>query len=95
MAAPGLAGPGRRAGRGRFRAGAGAEPLIRVVLAQVPTERAGVGGGVLATTQQVSLALGVATLGRLFLTLADRAGMRDALVITLAMQVAAIARRSR
>ena len=44
-------------------------PLFRVVLSGVPVDRAGVGGGVLITTQQTSLALGVATLGSLFLGL--------------------------
>ncbi len=59
--------------------------LMRVVLAQVPLERAGVGGGVLATTQQVSLALGVATLGSLFLAGADT-DPRQSLVVVLAVQ---------
>jgi len=59
--------------------------LMRVVLAQVPLERAGVGGGVLATTQQVSLALGVATLGSLFLAGADT-DPRHALVLVLGVQ---------
>jgi EmrB/QacA subfamily drug resistance transporter len=62
--------------------------LMRVVLADVPPERAGVGAGVLATTQQVALALGVATLGSLFLTLGSAGGtaMRTALVSVLAVQ---------
>ncbi len=61
-------------------------PLIRLVLSEIPTERAGVGGGILATTQQSSLALGVATLGTLFLTLAPTHGMHDALALVLALQ---------
>nr|WP_230991740.1 MFS transporter [Streptomyces endocoffeicus] len=65
--------------------------LIRIVLADVPNERAGVGSGVMVTTQQSALALGVATLGTLFLSLGPSAGMGDALVITLAAQLAAIA----
>lgn len=65
--------------------------LIRIVLSEVPTERAGVGSGVMVTTQQSSLALGVATLGTLFLALAPSVGMGDALVITLAAQLAAVA----
>ncbi|GAA2324425.1 MFS transporter [Streptomyces violaceusniger] len=65
--------------------------LIRIVLADVPSERAGVGSGVMVTTQQSALALGVATLGTLFLSLEPSAGMGDALVITLAAQLAAIA----
>lgn len=43
-------------------------PLFGVVLSRVPPRVAGVGSGVLATTQQSSLALGVATLGSLYLT---------------------------
>ncbi|WP_031467753.1 MFS transporter [Sciscionella sediminilitoris] len=38
-------------------------PLFRVVLADVPTERAGTGGGTMTTVQQISLAIGVAGLG--------------------------------
>ena len=44
--------------------------LIRVVLSDVPVSDAGVGSGVFTTTQQVSLAIGVATLGTLFVSLA-------------------------
>ncbi|MFE1929974.1 MFS transporter [Streptomyces sp. NPDC059474] len=65
--------------------------LIRIVLADVPNERAGVGSGVMVTTQQSALALGVATLGTLFLSLEPSMGMGDALVVTLAAQLAAIA----
>ncbi|MGW4079883.1 MFS transporter [Streptomyces asiaticus] len=65
--------------------------LIRIVLADVPSERAGVGSGVMVTTQQSALALGVATLGTLFLSLGPSAGMGDALVITLAAQLGAVA----
>ncbi|WP_443054485.1 MFS transporter [Streptomyces sp. NBC_00683] len=64
--------------------------LFRIVLSDVPAERAGVGGGVMTTTQQAALALGVATLGTLFLALAPGAGMRDALVVTLLVQLAAV-----
>ncbi|WP_443035376.1 MFS transporter [Streptomyces sp. BE230] len=65
--------------------------LFRIVLSDVPPERAGVGGGVMTTTQQAALALGVATLGSLFLSLAPGAGMRDALIVTLLVQLAAVA----
>jgi hypothetical protein len=68
--------------------GAIAPVLFRVILSGVPTEAAGAGSGVLITTQQTSLALGVATLGSLFVGLASPSaiGMRDALVvITLLM----------
>jgi MFS family permease len=45
-------------------------PLFGAVLSEVPRRKAGVGSGVLATTQQGALALGVATLGSLYLTIA-------------------------
>nr|WP_237530777.1 MFS transporter [Streptomyces sp. SID3212] len=57
--------------------------LFRIVLSDVPPERAGVGSGVMVTAQQASLALGVATLGTLFLSLTDSDGMGDALTVTL------------
>lgn len=63
-------------------------PLFRVVLSGVPLERAGVGSGVLATTQQSSLALGVATLGTLFISLTPTFGMAHALALVLALQAA-------
>ncbi|GJF28564.1 MFS transporter [Kitasatospora sp. NE20-6] len=62
-------------------------PLFRVVLSTVPAERAGVGSGVLATAQQSSLALGVATLGTLFLALAPGQGLDRALALVLALQL--------
>ncbi|GAA5009890.1 MFS transporter [Streptomyces hyderabadensis] len=64
--------------------------ILRVVLSEVPAVRAGVGGGVMVTTQQASLALGVATLGTLFLSLVPGMGMRDALVTTLLVQFAGV-----
>nr|WP_232110066.1 MFS transporter [Streptomyces buecherae] len=65
--------------------------LFRIVLADVPSDRAGVGSGVMVTTQQSALALGVATLGTLFLSRAASVGMRDALITTLLVQLATIA----
>jgi MFS family permease len=62
--------------------------LFRVILSGVPTEAAGAGSGVLTTTQQTSLALGVATLGSLFVAVAGAGGMRDALVLTIGLMVA-------
>jgi hypothetical protein len=66
-------------------------PLFRVVLSGVPADRAGVGGGVLVTTQQTSLALGVATLGSLFLSLEAPGGpgLRTAFTIVLLVLAAA------
>ncbi|ORT61877.1 MFS transporter [Streptomyces sp. CB03238] len=65
--------------------------LFRIVLSDVPAERAGVGSGVMVTTQQSALALGVATLGSLFLSLAASSGMRAALSVTLLVQLGAVA----
>lgn len=66
-------------------------PLFGTVLAQVDAARAGVGSGVLVTTQQLSLALGAATLGGLFLglTATDAVTMGQAFAIALAIQLAA------
>ncbi|PZS16181.1 MAG: MFS transporter [Pseudonocardiales bacterium] len=59
--------------------------LFRTVLAGVPQHLAGVGSGVLVTVQQGSLALGVASLGTLFVSLsADSA--RDAFVVVVGIQ---------
>jgi MFS family permease len=64
--------------------------VYRVILSEVPPARAGVGSGVMITTQQSALALGVATLGTLFLSLVPGMGMRDALVTTLLVQLAGV-----
>ena len=63
-------------------------PLFGFVLAGVPAERAGVGSGVVSTTMQASLALGVASLGSLFLSLSATGslGYRDAFVTVLLVQ---------
>jgi len=56
-----------------------------VVLSGVPAERAGVGSGALATTQQTALALGVAVLGTTFTSLspAGELGTRNSFVLVL------------
>ncbi|HEX5405635.1 MAG TPA: MFS transporter [Pseudonocardiaceae bacterium] len=61
--------------------------LFRVVLSGVPTDRAGVGSGALATTQQTALALGVATLGTLYagVSTAHELGSRNAFSLVLAV----------
>ncbi|MFI5544032.1 MFS transporter [Streptomyces sp. NPDC051815] len=64
--------------------------LMRLMLSDVPADRAGVGGGVMITAQQSSLALGVAALGSLFLALVPAAGLRDAAVGTLLVQLGLI-----
>jgi len=49
-----------------------------------------VGEGVMMTAQQAAPALGVATLGTLFLSLVPGSGMRDAPAVTLPAQLAAV-----
>lgn len=68
-------------------------PLVRVVLSEVPPEIAGAGSGVLTTTQQTSLALGVAVLGTVFVTLASPShlGPLHAAVVVLGIQAAVAA----
>ncbi len=61
--------------------------LMRIVLSDLPVAQAGVGGGVMVTTQQSGLALGVATLGTLFLALLPSAGIRDAFLTTVLAQL--------
>ncbi|MGZ4551796.1 MAG: hypothetical protein ACXVXK_19865, partial [Blastococcus sp.] len=62
-------------------------PLFGLVLSQVPVDLAGVGSGVMSTTQQTALAVGATAIGTLFLTLAraDDAG-RAAFLVVLAIQ---------
>jgi hypothetical protein len=62
--------------------------LLRVVLSGVPVEVAGAGSGVFTTMQQVSLAVGVGTLGTLFVTLAPagRLGTLHATLLVLGVQ---------
>ena len=71
--------------------GLAAPTLFRLILSRVPAESAGVGSGMLTTTQQTSLALGVATLGSLFAALSapGPAAMEHALVIVSSVQVLA------
>jgi EmrB/QacA subfamily drug resistance transporter len=63
-------------------------PLIRVVLSDVPVESAGAGSGVLTTTQQTSLALGVAIIGSAYISIspASRLGALHAVVLVLGFQ---------
>jgi MFS family permease len=67
--------------------------IYQLVLADVPVEDAGAGSGVLTTTQQVFLAIGVATVGATFagLTLPGPDGMRTAFTVSLAIVAALIA----
>jgi len=65
-------------------------PLFGLILSRVPVERAGVGSGVLATTQQSALAVGAAALGTLFTAMAERpdVGARTAVVTALLVPAA-------
>lgn len=60
-------------------------PLFGVVLRQVPVAQAGLGSGILITTQQTCLALGAATLGTAYLSLAGSSGVADALMTVCAV----------
>lgn len=64
---------------------------FRVILSAVPSARAGAGSGLAATAQQSGLALGVATLGSLFLALIPHLGTREALTVVLLVQTAGLA----
>ncbi|HVW41592.1 MAG TPA: MFS transporter [Amycolatopsis sp.] len=67
-----------------------APTMFGVVLSRVPPESAGAGSGLLATTQQTSLALGVATLGTLFVTL-SAPGMAGAVIVCTAIESVLVA----
>jgi hypothetical protein len=56
-------------------------PLFGVVLRTVPVSQAGLGSGILITTQQTCLALGAATVGTGFLELAARYDVGTAFVL--------------
>jgi MFS family permease len=60
--------------------------VIRLALSQVPADRAGAGSGVFTTAQQISLALGVATLGSVYAELAASLGPRDGFLIAVGIQ---------
>ncbi|MFF1738426.1 MFS transporter [Streptomyces mirabilis] len=64
--------------------------LFRLVLSDVPDHHAGVGGGVLVTIQQSGLALGVATIGTLYLSL-EAHGISQAFAAAGAAQIAIMA----
>ena len=64
--------------------------LFRLVLSGVPHRHAGVGGGVLVTIQQTGLALGIATIGTLYLGL-EIHGISQAFAAAFAAQIAIMA----
>ncbi|GHC41851.1 MFS transporter [Streptomyces flavofungini] len=63
---------------------------FRILLSAVPAARAGAGSGLAATAQQSCLAVGVATLGSLFLALESGTGLREAFATVLAVQLAGL-----
>jgi hypothetical protein len=63
--------------------------LFRVTLADVPAHHAGIGGGTLITLQQSGLALGVATLGTLFLA-REPHGISHAFAAAIGVQLAIV-----
>jgi len=91
-----LAGPLALMGAGQAMLFTG---LFRITLADVPGHYAGIGGGTLITLQQAGLALGVATLGTLFLALAPHSvphafaaaiGVQLAIVVLLVVATRAL-----
>lgn len=61
--------------------------VFRIVLSKVPPEIAGVGSGMLTTSQQAAMALGVATLGTLFASVgAGPLGMKGAFALVIGIQ---------
>jgi hypothetical protein len=81
-----LAGPLALIGAGQSMLFTG---LFRVTLADVPAHHAGIGGGTLITLQQSGLALGVATLGTLYLALEGH-GISHAFAATIGVQFAIV-----
>lgn len=73
-------------------------PLMGIVLSQVPGHMAGLGSGLLITTQQACLGLGSALVGSTFLSLADGHGPADGFwwtALALAVVMVAIAALTR
>ena len=60
--------------------------LFRLILADVPAQHAGMGGGILVTMQQAGLALGVATLGTAYVALRSH-GTPEAFAVITAVQM--------
>ena len=56
-------------------------PMFGIVVRQVPVQQAGLGSGILITTQQTCLAMGAAIVGTAYLSMANHWGARDALVV--------------
>jgi len=65
-------------------------PLIGVVLSQVPPAQAGLGSGILLTSQQTCLALGAATVGTAYLSLAGTSWGQGKALAAVALAITAI-----
>ncbi|NIK61929.1 MFS transporter [Kribbella shirazensis] len=65
-------------------------PLMGVVLSQVPPAQAGLGSGILLTSQQTCLALGAATVGTAYLALASTSWGQGGALAAVAIAIAAI-----
>ena len=65
-------------------------PLIGVVLSQVPPAQAGLGSGILLTSQQTCLALGAATVGTAYLSIAGSNWGQGGALATVALAITAI-----
>jgi len=65
-------------------------PLIGVVVGQVPLAQAGLGSGILLTSQQTCLALGAATVGTAYLSLAGTSWGQGGALAAVAIGIAAI-----
>ncbi|MFE2046283.1 MFS transporter [Streptomyces sp. NPDC059477] len=74
-------------GIGLFGAGAAliGPTLFRLILADVPPAQAGMGSGVLVTSQQMATALGATVCGTLYISLADWLSTASAAVLVLAL----------
>ncbi|MET7279548.1 MFS transporter [Kribbella sp. NPDC005582] len=66
-------------------------PMIGVVVSQVPPAQAGLGSGILLTSQQTCLALGAATVGTAFLALTSTSWGFGGALAAIAFALAAIA----
>lgn len=65
-------------------------PLMGVVVGQVPLQQAGLGSGILLTTQQTCIALGAATVGTAYLALASTSWGQGGALAAVCLTIVAI-----
>jgi MFS family permease len=65
-------------------------PLMGVVISQVPPAQAGLGSGILLTSQQTCIALGAATVGTAYLSLAESSWGQGGALAAVALAITAI-----